>query len=482
MLALVLFSLHFFHSAAFSFPTPSAGSRALVLSFPANVVYSNFIAAFAQDVYLSVYSYSVYSCFFIKITGEQAYTVIAGFTSSGSCGGSSGDGGLATSASFSTTQRPFCFDLSGNMYLVDGSRLRKVDYSTKIISTVAGGPSAGDSGDGGPGTSATFSSLSIVTVDSLSNVLYLYDSNYYRVRRLNLNTFIISAVTGSGSPFVFVPGTLALDNKLGYLNGMVVDSKGNLLLSTERFSIVRVSPLGIASSFASANNSINPAYNIFGASTSVSTQTSYSGLNDGKLGFYTSFWASGLAIDSMDNLYIRAFTSSGSSNSIQMISNNSNLIVTVAGHGGGNYPSSHTTFVPSCSNNQGIIVGCSSSINSPAYFGELKSVVVNNTLFHLYDSALFAYQLYPKVSSFNSSQFRRLPRMDIQGSLTGTALYPNQTLYAWSETACQVTCLYASGGCQGYSYVASTSECNLWSSIVQFVPSSIVNSGVLASS
>src|SRR5208337_3393233 len=66
-----------------------------------------------------------------------------------------GDGGLATAAMLNYPQN-LAFDASGNLYIVDrfNERIRKVDSTSRIISTVAGTGIFGFSGDGGPAASA----------------------------------------------------------------------------------------------------------------------------------------------------------------------------------------------------------------------------------------------------------------------------------------------------------------------------------------
>jgi len=99
--------------------------------------------------------------------------------------GYSGDGGLATSAAL-YYPRAVAVDASGNLYIADGinSRIRRVDASTAIITTVAGNGSLGDTGDGGPATSAKIYYPEAVAVDASGN-FYIGDLYGYRVRVVN---------------------------------------------------------------------------------------------------------------------------------------------------------------------------------------------------------------------------------------------------------------------------------------------------------
>jgi hypothetical protein len=73
------------------------------------------------------------SCIRIVTVSTGIMTIVAG----GNGRGSSGDGGLATNAAFSFP-RSVNFDASGNMFISDIDRIRKVDAITKIITTFAG--------------------------------------------------------------------------------------------------------------------------------------------------------------------------------------------------------------------------------------------------------------------------------------------------------------------------------------------------------
>src|SRR5258708_1718096 len=68
-------------------------------------------------------------------------------------GGSLGDGGQATAAQMNTNYM-ICLDAAGNLYIADqnNSRIRKVDATTKIITTIAGNGTAGYLADGGAAT------------------------------------------------------------------------------------------------------------------------------------------------------------------------------------------------------------------------------------------------------------------------------------------------------------------------------------------
>jgi hypothetical protein len=86
--------------------------------------------------------------------------------------GFGGDGGLAGNAEMGATVGQMAFDLAGNLYFTDSAnqRVRRVDYITGIINTIAGNGTAGYTGDGGAATSATLSTPTGVGVDSQGQV------------------------------------------------------------------------------------------------------------------------------------------------------------------------------------------------------------------------------------------------------------------------------------------------------------------------
>ncbi len=131
--------------------------------------------------------------------------MISTFAGSG-IGGDAGDGGPATAAKFLPTE--ICFDKLGNLFISDNAhhKIRKIDATTNIISTYAGSGIAGFSGDGGPATVANFFGPGSILVDSKGNLI-LVDQQNARIRRIDLYGIIttiagtgIGAYSGDGAP------------------------------------------------------------------------------------------------------------------------------------------------------------------------------------------------------------------------------------------------------------------------------------------
>jgi len=115
----------------------------------------------------------------------------------GTNAGSAGDGGLATEALLNTPTGVYV-DASGNIYVTDTKNdvVRKVDATTKIINTVAGNGTTGFSGDGGLATQARLDYPEGVWVDSSGNI-FIVDTDNCRVRMVDGTTAIITTIAGT---------------------------------------------------------------------------------------------------------------------------------------------------------------------------------------------------------------------------------------------------------------------------------------------
>ncbi len=145
--------------------------------------------------------------------------------------GFGGDGGPAAAAVLDDPAS-IAFDAAGDLFIADGSnqRIRRVDATTGIITTVAGNGVAGFGGDGGPATSAQLNGPSGVAVDPDGNVL-IADQQNFRIRRVDAATGVISTVVGNGSYGYSGDGGLATDAGLNYAPRVAFDAVGDLLVA-----------------------------------------------------------------------------------------------------------------------------------------------------------------------------------------------------------------------------------------------------------
>jgi len=153
----------------------------------------------------------------------------------------SGDGGPAIQAGLHGTKST-AVDANNNVYLADVAnfRIRRVDGITGILTTVAGnGVQSPDvwqvpsysAGDGGPATDAMFGQDFHLAVDSSGDV-YISDTHNLRVRKLDVDTGIITTFAGGG-------------NNLRGPDGLVRDGAGNFYIAQIWANkVIKVAPSG----------------------------------------------------------------------------------------------------------------------------------------------------------------------------------------------------------------------------------------------
>lgn len=171
-----------------------------------------------------------------KITSSTGIiSTIAGTSTSGY----SGDGGAATSAQLNYPAG-IAIDGSGNIYFADqgNQRIRKINSSTGIISTIAGTGTAGFSGDGGSASSAQINNPAAVAVDGSGNV-YISDQYNQRIRKITLSTGNISTIAGTGTYSYTGDGGAATSATFQNPAGIEIDASGNLYIADLFNHVVR---------------------------------------------------------------------------------------------------------------------------------------------------------------------------------------------------------------------------------------------------
>ncbi|HAS46583.1 MAG TPA: hypothetical protein DCS93_39235 [Microscillaceae bacterium] len=164
-------------------------------------------------------------------------TTIAG----GGAGGFSGDGGLASTAQLNSPNA-LIFDKTGNLYIADRNnhRIRKIDITTGNISTIAGAGGGTFSGDGGLATAAQLFGPSDITFDAAGN-LYIADSRNRRIRKVDATTSIITTIAGTGAFGFSGDGGLATAAQLADPGSIAIDVAGNIYIGDgENFRIRKI--------------------------------------------------------------------------------------------------------------------------------------------------------------------------------------------------------------------------------------------------
>lgn len=239
--------------------------------------------------------------------------------------GYSGDNGLATSAQMSAA-RGLAVDNHGNIYIADFSnhRIRKVDSATGIITTVAGQVNRGFSGDGGLATNAKLDVPTAVAIGPDGH-LYIADRSNNRIRKVDLSignpsSGIITTVVGGGSALNLGDGGPPLTATLNGPYGLAFDSFGNLFIAdTTNHRIRKVT----------FTDGPSPTYVDGTITTYAGTgNNSFSGDN-GPASNAEFNGPHSLTLDAMNNLYIV----DKNNHRIRKVDATSGIVTTVAGNG-----------------------------------------------------------------------------------------------------------------------------------------------------
>jgi len=233
-------------------------------------------------------------------------------------GGSGGDNGPATAVQMVKPQG-VAADATGNIFIADtySHRIRRVDATTQVVTTVAGTGTSGFSGEGGPGESAELKYPMGVAQDTFGN-LFIADMLNERIRRLDAVSQIITTVAGTGFYGYNGDGSTATAAQLNSPIAVAVDGSGNLFIADQ----------------------LNQRIRRVDAKTQVITTVAGNGTagfnNDGVLATTAELnGPSGVAVDGSGNLFIADTIN----NRIRRVDAGTQIITTVAGNGSGTCPS-----------------------------------------------------------------------------------------------------------------------------------------------
>ena len=169
-----------------------------------------------------------------------------------------GDGGTATGTAIFLPMG-IVEDAAGNMYFADSSnnRVRRVDATTHLVSTVAGNGQPGFNGNGIQATNASLNSPADLVLDGADNI-YFVDNGNNCVRRVDSVSGIITAVAGTcGVEGFSGDGAAATSATMSLPHGLAMDAAGDLYVSDMGNGVVRRidAVTGIITTFAGIANS-----------------------------------------------------------------------------------------------------------------------------------------------------------------------------------------------------------------------------------
>jgi hypothetical protein len=200
--------------------------------------------------------------------------------------GYTGDNGPAIRAQLNGPAG-LAIDKNDNIYVADliNCAIRKIDSTTKIISTVVGCGERGYAGDGGSAIKAKLNRPEGIFVDNKGD-LYIADSGNHRIRKVEASTGIIKTIAGNGKAGFEGDDDSASKARLNHPAGVVVDSKGNVYVNDYGNDRIRkINRKGIITTYAGTGM---PGY------TGDGGPAIRASIND----------VYGLAIDKADNIYL----------------------------------------------------------------------------------------------------------------------------------------------------------------------------------
>jgi uncharacterized protein (TIGR03437 family) len=185
-------------------------------------------------------------------------------------GGFSGDGGSPLKAELGgSLNTAIAIGPDNSLYIADTSnnRVRKVDSAGASINTVGGNGQGSTSGDGGAATSAGVPGPESVAVDAAGN---LYIGNGTNVRKVSPSG-IIGAYAGNGQSGFSGDGGSATDASIAGAVGLAVDSGNNLYIADVNNRRIRLVQPAVRPAITLSATSVN--FTLASAGSTATTQT-----------------------------------------------------------------------------------------------------------------------------------------------------------------------------------------------------------------
>jgi sugar lactone lactonase YvrE len=231
----------------------------------------------AVDSSGNVYVADTYNYTIRKISPFGVVTTIAGLA------GLSGDLDATGSAARFHKPSSVAVDGSGNLYVTDSDSdtIREIN-SGGVVTTLAGTVGQSGSADG-TGAAARFNVPSGVAVDS-SGVVYVSDTNNNAIRKITQGGVVTTLAGMAGQPTTGADGTGAAA-RFNKANGLAVDLSGNVYVADTYNDTIRMVTSG-------------------GVVTTLAGTAQQSGSADGTGTVARFSTPSGVAVDSLGNIYV----------------------------------------------------------------------------------------------------------------------------------------------------------------------------------
>jgi DNA-binding beta-propeller fold protein YncE len=173
----------------------------------------------------------------LKIDARGRLTTFAGSGKKGF----GGDGGPAASADLNGPHN-LAVAPNGDVYVADtwNNRVRKIDTKTGVITTFAGTGEKGFAGDGGTAIKAQFGGIYCITFSPDGRKLHLADLDNRRIRAIDMSTNVVTTVAGNGQKGVPDDGARAVDAPLVDPRAVASDADGNVYVLERSGHALRV--------------------------------------------------------------------------------------------------------------------------------------------------------------------------------------------------------------------------------------------------
>ncbi|CAB4958685.1 MAG: hypothetical protein F2837_11490 [Actinobacteria bacterium] len=227
-------------------------------------------AAVAVDSTGNVYVADSSNRLVVKITPDGTLSIVAGTGSSGAL-----TPGPATTVNLSSPSG-VAVDSAGNLFILDSGYRRVLKVTTGGTLSVVAGSGTNGAPTQGEATSSSMNSPRGIAVDSSGN-LYITDGGAQQVLKVTSGG-TLSIFAGTGTTGLPTPGAAASSN-LGTLNGVAVDSNGNVFITDSTNNLIeKITPAGALTVVAGTGYQSSPtpgpiADSELGSTTRVATDS-----------------------------------------------------------------------------------------------------------------------------------------------------------------------------------------------------------------